>query len=51
MKDTLKNLNYNLFLHTSDMGLTELCAEVLSIGEKLPEIHKDISAAQDARGQ
>ena len=51
MKDALKNLNYNLFLHTSDTELTKICTEVLSIGEKFPEIYKAITADQDARGQ
>lgn len=51
MKDTLKNLNYNLFLHTSDTELTKFCTEALVLGEKFPEIHKAIIADQDARGQ
>jgi len=51
MKDALKNLNYNLFLHTSDTELTKFCTEVLSIGEKFPEIYKAITADQDARGK
>ena len=51
MKDALKNLNYNLCLHTSDTELTEFCTEVLSVGEKFPKIYKAIIADQDARGQ
>jgi len=51
MKDALKNLNYNLLLHTSDTELTKFCTEVLSVGEKHPEIYEAITADQDARGQ
>ena len=51
MKDALKNLNYNLFLHTSDTELTKFCTEVLSIGEKFPEIYEAITVDQNTRGQ
>ena len=50
MKDMLKNWNCNLFLHTSDTKLGEFCGEVLSLGEKYPEILERISADQDALG-
>ena len=51
MKNALKNVNYNLFLQASDTELTKFCTEVLSVGEKYPEIYKAITADQNARGR
>lgn len=51
MKNTLKNLNNNLFLHTSDTELTKFCTEVLVLGKKFPKIYEAIIANQDTRGQ
>ena len=38
MKDMLKNLNSNLFLHTSNTELANFVEEVLSLGENFPEL-------------
>lgn len=50
MKDMLKNLNSNLFLHTSNTELADFVEEVLSLGENFPEIYRRITADQDAHG-
>jgi hypothetical protein len=51
MKNTLKNLNNNLFINTSDTELSKFCFEVFSLGEKFPEIYRMIKDDQDARGK
>ncbi len=50
MKDMLKNLNSNLFLHTSNTELADFAEEVLFLGEKFPEIYRRINTDQDALG-
>lgn len=50
MKNTLKYLNNNLFINTSDTELSKFCHEVFSLGEKFPEIYRLIKEDQDARG-
>jgi hypothetical protein len=51
MKNTLKNLNNNLFMDTIDTELSKFCREVFLLGEKFPGIYKMIKADQDARGK
>lgn len=51
MKNTLKNLNNNLFINTSDTELSKFCHEVFSLGEKFPKIYKMIKEDQDARSK
>lgn len=51
MEYTLKNLNSNLFLHTSDTELSKFCAEVFLLGKKYPEIYQRIEADQDTRAK
>jgi hypothetical protein len=51
MKNTLKNLNNNLFINTCETELSKFCFEVFSLGEKFPEIYRMIKEDQDARGK
>lgn len=51
MEYTLKSSNNNLFYHTCDTELSKFCGEVLSLGEKYPEIYRRIKADQDVRGK
>ena len=50
MKDKMKNLNYNLFLQTSDTKLAKFCEEVFSLADRHPRILEMISSDQDALG-
>jgi hypothetical protein len=51
MKNTLKNVNNNLFIDTSDTELFKFSQEVFYLGEKFPEIYRMIKEDQDARGK
>ena len=51
MKNTLKNLNSNLFIDTSDTELFKFTQEVFTLGEKFPKIYRIIKEDQDARGK
>ena len=51
MKNTLKNLNNNLFIDTSDTELFKFSQEVFTLGEKFPDIYNKIKYDQDARGK
>ena len=51
MKNTLKNLNNNLFIDTTDTELSKFCRDVFLLGDKFPAIYQMIKADQDARGK
>ena len=48
IKDNLKNADFNMFLLSSNTGMTKFIEEVLGLGEKFPAIHMMITDDQDA---
>jgi len=51
MKYSTNKISYNLFLTTSDATFAKYCEEVLSLGEKFPDIYKKISHDQDVHAK
>ena len=51
MRYSLEKTSYNLFITTSDTIFAKYCEEVLSLGEKFPNIYKKISHDQDVHAK